>query len=214
MLHGVAIYIIIRPCLLRWRRPSCNRQSQSASSCVRRPSLPSSTCRRWSTNGRQICWPSSDRCPTTLPLHTEPASREQPNNSHYGQGSYQWSQGCSCGAPDPGKQSPGEVQVRLHGQCAVLACQWTYAYPPACDLPGAEQVRKLQAELEKQSQAGAASRDRAKAALGKVAASLDRHNEKLQPCADGALESIQALLGRLKLVASTAATVHQLEAEM
>ena len=76
------------------------------------------------------------------------------------------------------------------------------------------QVRQLQTELEAQKQAAAAERERAKAALSRMAGSLDRQNTKMQANADGALEGIQALLTGLKLVSSTVTTARQLEADL
>lgn len=76
------------------------------------------------------------------------------------------------------------------------------------------QVKKLQAELDRVSQAAAADREKAKEALSKMAGNLEKHNQKLQSSADGALEGIQALLGRLKLVASAADSARQLQAEL
>lgn len=75
-------------------------------------------------------------------------------------------------------------------------------------------MRRLQTELEAHRLAAAADRERAKSALSKMAGSLDKHTCKLQASADGALEGIQALISGLKLVATTANSARQLEADL
>ena len=77
-----------------------------------------------------------------------------------------------------------------------------------------DQVRKLQAELDERHRTAAADRERAKAGLSSLAGNMGRHCEKLQTDAASALEGLQALVGRLTLVAGAASGARQLEAEL
>ena len=77
-----------------------------------------------------------------------------------------------------------------------------------------EQVRKVQAELEALRQSAAADREKAKAALNKMAGSLDRQDDKLKASREEAVEALQAMLSHMKLGTGTAALARQLESEL
>ena len=76
------------------------------------------------------------------------------------------------------------------------------------------QVRKLQAELEELTKSALADKEHMKAGMGSLAGSMGKNSEKLQVEADIALQAIQALMQRIKLIAGTADTARQLESEI